>query len=102
MIRIITALFVLLLALGHKALAQSEPSAEPRLRELVAVSSEVVRIGDLVERAGAAAGIAVFRAPDLGHTGTVPVTRVAEALRQHGIERIDADGLYEVVVTRLS
>jgi len=101
MMRIIASLFVLL-ALGHEIPAQSAPPAELRLKELVAVSSEVVRIGDLVERAGAVAGIAVFRAPDLGHTGSVPVARVAEALRQHGIERIDAEGLYEVVVTRLS
>jgi len=97
MIRTIAALFVLLV-LSEEAPAQSEP----RLKELVAVSSEVVRIGDLVERAGTAAGIAVFRAPDLGHTGSVPVARVAEALRQHGIDHIDADGLNEVVVTRLS
>jgi flagellar basal body P-ring formation protein FlgA len=101
MMRIIATLCVLL-AFVQEIPAQSAPPTELRLKELVAVSSEVVRIGDLVERAGAAAGIAVFRAPDLGHTGSVPVARVAEALRQHGIDRIDADGLYEVVVTRLS
>jgi flagella basal body P-ring formation protein FlgA len=101
MMRIIATLFALL-AFGQEIPAQSASPAELRLKELVAVSSEVVRIGDLVERAGAAAGIAVFRAPDLGHTGSVPVARVAEALRQHGIDRIDAEGLYEVVVTRLS
>ena len=44
-------------------------------------SAEVVRIGDLVENAGAAANIAIFRAPDLGETGSVPVARVIEALR---------------------
>ncbi len=101
MIRIIATL-ALLLALGQETRAQSAPPAAPRLKELVTVTSEIVRIGDLVEQAGVAATIAVFRAPDLGHTGSVPLTRVAEALRQHGIDRIDADGLNEVVVTRLS
>ena len=101
MIRIIAALAVLL-AFGQETQAQSEPPARPRLKELVTVTSEIVRIRDLVEHAGAAADIAVFRAPDLGHTGAVPVIRVAEALRQHGLDRVDADGLTEVVVTRLS
>jgi flagella basal body P-ring formation protein FlgA len=101
MIRIIAAL-ALLIAFGQETRAQSQPPAQPRLKELVTVTSEIVRIRDLVEYAGASADIAVFRAPDLGHTGAVPMSRVVEALRQHGIDRIDTDGLTEVVVTRLS
>ena len=50
MIRIATAL-ALLLALGHEAAANPQSKA-PRLKELVSVTSEVVRIGDLVENAG--------------------------------------------------
>jgi len=98
MIRIIIAL-TMLIALGREA---SSEVAAPRLKELATVSSEFVRIGDLVENAGAAADIPVFRAPDLGHTGTVPISRIAGALRPHDITGIDTGGLTEVVVTRLS
>src|SRR6478736_8935987 len=100
MIRIVLAL-VVVAAFGREATAEPTP-AGPVLRELVAVSSEIVRIGDLVESAGAAADIPVFRAPDLGQTGTVPVARIADALRPHGLDRIETGGLNEVVVTRLS
>jgi len=98
MIRIVTALLALV-AFGCEAQTADKP---PRLRDMVAVTSEIVRIGDLVENAGAAADIPVFRSPDLGQTGAVPVARVAEALRPHDLDRLDTAGLSEVVVTRLS
>jgi flagella basal body P-ring formation protein FlgA len=102
MIRIVVAL-AMLAALGRGANAEASAApAVPRLKELVTVTSEVVRIGDLVENAGAAADIPVFRAPDLGQTGTVQVARIAEALRPHAMEGLDTGGLTEVVVTRLS
>jgi flagella basal body P-ring formation protein FlgA len=83
--------------------ALADPAAAPpRLKELVTVSSEIVRIGDLVENAGPAADVPVFRAPDLGQTGAVPVARIAEALRPYDITNVDTGGLTEVVVTRLS
>ena len=99
MIRILLAL-VMLVGLGREAFAQD--AATPRLKELVTVSSEIVRIGDLIENAGPSANIAVFRAPDLGQTGAVPVARIAEALRPYEVTGIDTGGLTEVVVTRLS
>jgi flagella basal body P-ring formation protein FlgA len=46
--------------------------------------------------------VPVFRAPDLGQTGSVPVQRIADALRPHDLGGVDTDGLSEVVVTRLS
>jgi flagella basal body P-ring formation protein FlgA len=98
MIRIAIA-FTLLVALGCEAGANP---AAPRLKELVAVTSDVVRIGDLVENSGDAADIPVFRAPDLGQTGSVPVAQIADALRPHGVTGFEAAGLSEVVVTRLS
>lgn len=125
MIRIATAL-VLLLLLGREAVSGFESKAlepsmfdprtiesrtleprpvalkTPRLRERVAVTSEIVRIGDLVENAGIAGSVPVFRAPDLGQTGAVPVQRVADALRPYDLADIDTEGLSEVVVTRLS
>ena len=98
MIRVIVTL-ALLASLGGSAASQE---AAPKLKELVTVTADVVRIGDLVENAGAASSIGIFRAPDLGHTGTVEVARIAEALKSHEIERLDTSGLTEVVVTRLS
>jgi flagella basal body P-ring formation protein FlgA len=100
MIRLVLA-FALMVACG--ATASAEPAAgAPRLKELVTVSSEIVRIGDLVENAGAAADVPVFRAPDLGMTGAVPVARIAAALRPYDVTGVDTGGLTEVVVTRLS
>ena len=100
MIRFIVTLAILL-TLGCEASAEA-PAVRPKLKELVTVTTEIVRIGDLVENAGAAADIPVFRAPDLGQTGSVPIARIADAIRPHGLERIDTGGLSEVVVTRLS
>ena len=99
-----TVTFVLLTALTGPAAAQLTGAltpAIPKLKELVTVTAEVVRIGDLVENAGSAAGVPVFRSPDLGYTGGVPVARVIEALAPHKLSDIDTGGLSEVVVTRL-
>jgi flagella basal body P-ring formation protein FlgA len=100
MIRIVLAL-VMVAAFGREATAETTAAA-PRLKELVAVSSEIVRIGDLVENAGAAADVPVFRAPDLGQTGAVQLARIIEALRPYDLTGLDTGGLNEVVVTRLS
>lgn len=82
-------------------LTVSAAFATPALKQDVAVSGDLVRIGDLVEDAGDAASIAVFRAPNPGSTGTVPVERVLEALRPHGVIGIDTKGATEVAVKRL-
>jgi flagella basal body P-ring formation protein FlgA len=74
--------------------------ANPSLTAEVTVSGDLVRIGDLVENAGDAASIAVFRAPNPGTTGAVPVDRVLDALRPHGVISVDAKGLATVNVTR--
>jgi flagella basal body P-ring formation protein FlgA len=74
-------------AFGREATAETT-SAAPRLRELVAVSSEIVRIGDLVENAGVAADVPVFRAPDLGQTGAVQLPRIIEALPPGAVDSI--------------
>ncbi len=103
MLRIIT--FALLIALTGSAAAQITGAltpANPKLKELVTVTADVVRIGDLVENAGSAADIPVFRSPDLGSTGGVPVARVIEALAPHRLSGVDTGGISEVVVTRLS
>ena len=98
-IRSAALLLVALPALAGSAVAQN---AMPALRATVTVASDVVRIGDLVENAGAAAEVPVFRAPDLGTRGAVATERVVEAIRPHQLIDIDTRGLAEVVVTRAS
>jgi flagella basal body P-ring formation protein FlgA len=103
MIRIATV--TLLLALTATASAQQTGTPAPlapTLRSDVLATTEIVRIGDLVDNAGAAASIAVFRAPDLGQTGSVSVARVLEALRTHKVIAVETRGLTEVNVTRVS
>jgi flagellar basal body P-ring formation protein FlgA len=94
---------------GCLALAQGAAAAEgtdraaspaPKLKREAIVASEVVRIGDLIDGAGAAAGIAIFRAPDIGETGSVPAYRVLDAARSHGLAGVDTQGNAEVAVTR--
>ena len=94
-----------LLALGATAaLGQSRTDvlAQPVLRASVTVSSDVVRIGDVIDNAGPAAGIAIYRAPDLGTIGSLPVTKVIAALRAHQVIGVDTRELQDITVTRLS
>lgn len=86
------------------AFAQSTPDelSSPVLRANVTVSSDVVRIGDVIENAGTAAQIAIFRAPDLGTTGSLPVTQLLSALRAHQVIGVDTRDIREVSVTRAS
>ncbi|MBN8920652.1 MAG: flagellar basal body P-ring formation protein FlgA [Rhizobiales bacterium] len=96
--------FAALLGLAPSAWAADEqPAAEaaaPVLRSQALIAGEIVRIGDLVENAGAAAGTPIFRAPELGQTGSVATPRIIDALRPHGLARVDTRGLREVQVTR--
>ena len=62
--------------------------AAPVLRASVTVSGDIVRIGDVIDNAGTAAQIAIYRAPDLGTTGTLPVAQVLDsAARASGDRR---------------
>ena len=74
----------------------------PTLKAEATVFGDLVRIGDLVENAGEAAEVTIFRAPDIGQTGTVPASRVLEAVLPHRVLGLDTRGLAEVVVTRAS
>jgi flagella basal body P-ring formation protein FlgA len=84
------------------AIQQSENPGIPTLKSAALVTGEIVRIGDLVANAGAVAEVAIFRAPDLGQTGSVPASRVAEAVRQHHIIALATNGIEEVTVVRAS
>lgn len=118
-----SALFALLLS-GTAALAapQQAPSAPvavasaaaaptasfPRklqLRPELNLSRDLVTFGDLMPGlTGEAAAMAAFRAPGLGETGTIQVSRIVEAARAAGIVResadLDSHGFAQVVVTR--
>jgi flagella basal body P-ring formation protein FlgA len=100
-----TALALVLLALAATPAAAQLSSASyapTRLKSQATVSSDIVRIGDLVENAGAVANTPIFRAPDLGQTGAVPVRAVLDAVRPHGLVGVDARGLNEIAVTHAS
>ncbi len=92
-----TALFALAAAAGA-----APDQQRPRLKAEATVTGDVVRIGDLVEHAGIVAKVPIFRAPDLGSTGTVPAETVVEAVRAHALIGLDTGDVSEVVVTRAS
>ncbi|CCE11756.1 putative flagellar protein FlgA [Bradyrhizobium sp. STM 3843] len=76
--------------------------AAPVLRATVNVSGDIVRVGDLIDNAGAAAQVAVYRAPDLGTTGVLPTAQVIAVLRAHQVIGVDTRNIKEVAVTRLA
>src|SRR5258706_13713764 len=85
------------------AFAQSDDAiTAPVLRASVTVSADVVRIGDVIDNAGTAAQIAIYRAPDLGTTGTLPTAQVLSALRAHQVIGVDTRDIKQVTVTRLA
>ena len=71
-------------------------------RQRLGRRGEVVRIGDLIDNAGTSARIAVYRAPDLGTTGSLPTAQVLEVLRSHQVIGVDTGDIKEVQVTRLA
>ena len=93
-----------LAGLSGAAFAQSEQDSlsSPVLRASITVSSDVVRIGDVIDNAGTAAQIAIFRAPDLGTTGSLPTSQLLSALRAHQVIGVDTRDIREVSVTRSS
>jgi flagella basal body P-ring formation protein FlgA len=94
----------LLAAQAAAAVAQSRADiiAAPALRAAVTVTSDLVRIGDIIDNAGSAAQIAIYRAPDLGTTGSLQVAQVLNALRSHQVIGVDTRDLREISVTRLA
>src|SRR3954468_20850970 len=105
MIGRILLLTAALLAAGTAAsLAQSRDDviAAPVLRANINVSSDIVRIGDVVDNAGSAAQIAIYRAPDLGATGSLATAQVLAALRAHQVIGVDTRDLKSISVTRLA
>ena len=95
MIRTLLAIAIVLLS-ASSAVAQTTPT----LRANVSVSGELVRVGDFIDNAGDLAQIPLFRAPDLGTTGAVPVAQVLDALRANNVIGVATGDIREVLVTR--
>jgi flagellar basal body P-ring formation protein FlgA len=104
MMTIRSLLLATLLFAAGPALAQSRDNAiaTPVLRANVNVTSDVVRIGDVIDNAGPASQIAIYRAPDLGTSGKLPVAQVLAALRAHQVIGVDTREIVEISVTRLA
>src|SRR3954470_20796163 len=103
MVRSLLLATALLAAGTGAALAQSrEDVAAPVLRADVNVAGDVVRIGDVVDNAGSAAQIPIYRAPDLGTTGSLATAQVLAALRAHQVIGVDTRDLKAISVTRLA
>jgi flagella basal body P-ring formation protein FlgA len=101
----ILLLVTALLAAGtaaSPAQTRDEALAAPVLRANVNVANDVVRIGDVVDNAGNAAQIAIYRAPDLGTTGSLPTAQLLAVLRAHQVIGVDTKDLKAISVTRLA
>jgi flagellar basal body P-ring formation protein FlgA len=103
-VRPVLLAIALLVATAVTALAQSSNDviAAPVLRANVIVADDLVRIGDVIDNAGTAAQIAIYRAPDLGTTGSLPTAQLLTALQAHQVIGVDTRDIKAVSVTRLS
>ncbi len=72
----------------------------PVLRSQVMTLSDIVTIGDFYSNTGLLASKALFRSPDMGTSGNVPASLVAERARAAGLTAAGTDGLRTVVVFR--
>jgi len=87
------------------AVAPEVAAGKLRLRPDLTLTRDIVSFGDLI--AGLSpqdAAVPAFRAPALGETGTIQVSRIVDAALKSGILRdaldLDSQGLAQVVVTR--
>ena len=94
------AAFFALLTFNARAAGIADAPPVPVLKSETTVQHETVRLGDLLENAGAAASVPVFHAPELGAVGTIQTFRIIEAARQNGIAYFETRGLSEVTIIR--
>ena len=93
----IFALGIGLTAFGFAGNAQADG---PRIKAEIAVTSDAIRLGDLIDGLPRDAEIAVFRAPQPGQRGTIRADRIIGAAAELGIQNIDAAGITAVSVNR--
>lgn len=96
-----TALLFALIAVPAEGATRTN-GAIPSLKDSSTVEGEFVRLGDLIENAGDKSNTPIFRAPELGTTGTIQVYRIIEAARANGVSVFDTRGISEVLITRAS
>ncbi|WP_298255242.1 flagellar basal body P-ring formation chaperone FlgA [Bradyrhizobium sp.] len=82
--------------------AKEDILAAPVLRAQVTVEGDIVHVGDMVDNAGTAAQIAIYRSPDLGTIGTLATDQVIGVLQAHQVIGVDTRGIKSVTVTRLA
>src|ERR1700761_5977883 len=98
---LVTALLVASTSLGWGQ-DKEDTLATPVLRAQVTVEGDIVHVGDMVDNAGTAAQIAIYRSPDLGTTGTLPTAQVISVLQAHQVIGVDTRDIKSVTVTRLA
>src|SRR5258707_14606433 len=85
-----------------RAQVRDDVIAAPVLRANVSVAGEWVRIGEVSDNAGTFGKIAIYRAPELGTTGTLSTAQVLSVLRAHQVIGVDPRDLRQISVTRLA
>jgi len=90
------------LLFAHIAVPAEGSPVVPSLKDSSTVEGEFVRLGDLIENAGDKSNTPIFRAPELGTSGTIQVYRIIEAARANGVSVFDTHGISEVLITRAS
>jgi flagellar basal body P-ring formation protein FlgA len=88
------------IAILATALLAGTAFAMPVLKAQSVVVASVVTVGDMFDDAGNLAEQALFRAPNPGTTGSVPLAAIAAAAARIGIDDFDANGLQSVSVMR--
>lgn len=96
----LSLLFVVGTALAAFGAIAESLAQTPRIKAEVAVTSDSIRLGEIIEGLAKDADIAVFRAPQPGQRGTIRTDRILGAARELGIFEVDAAGLSAITVYR--
>ena len=94
------AKFILCVALAL-TIGQASAIAAPRLKSVVTVEDEVIRLGDVLEGVDSASEIEVSAAPPPGKRATLSVRRIYAVTKRHGIAWRPR-GVRSIIVQRLS
>lgn len=89
-----------LLLLAQLAAGAALADGKPVLRSQVVTLSDIVTVGDFYSNAGDLASAPLFRSPDMGTSGDVQASLVADRARAAGLKEAGTDGLRTVVVHR--
>ncbi len=88
-------------SIAAPAIVAPAPRLAPALRADVTVNGEIITFGELIagldERQGA---LPAFRAPALGETGTIQLSRITEAARVNNLPDFASGNAAQVIVTR--